>query len=633
MVAVRLTRTCNTQKGGSSGRPFPFTDIFTRITRITIVFSVRFFQFGHMKTLYRALFAACGVSALAACTAPSATTPSANGFTLVPAPVPPTAEQFSDFLIGRYASLTNDPVLAAETFVRAAERAPEDDVLQERAIYSLLLAGDNNRAVELARNAQNHSEDYGSLTRLTLGVAALEDGQADYARTLLTTGEVSPFNRIVSRLVAAWAAYGADDYDAARTHVVEGLVGDDILDGVSLYMLAMIQMSEGDDDAAIGTFAAVWEERMRLAVAAEHYMRLLAARGDTERALLIADEFYQDVGNNPSVDRVARQLRNGETVEVKRLDAAEGAAIAVYSLASALAAETRDDVAGIYFNLALILNPDLDMARTMLGNTLDAGGRGDEALEVLQRVGTDSPFFATAQAQMAWILRRQDRDEEALRIASEALAFTDEREMRIQLGELYRSLEKYEEALELFDEVVTEDEAAGREDWLIYYARGVVHHELDNWETAEDDFLRSLEIDGSRAQVLNYLGYSWVDRGEHLEQAFEMIQQAVALQPYSGYIVDSLGWAYYRLGQYEQAVTYLEHAVELSSNDPTLNDHLGDAYWRVGRRIEARFQWRHALALGPEEDQIPLIQEKLENGLPELPVTVVAEDDETRHGQ
>ena len=156
---------------------------------------------------------------------------------------------------------------------------------------------------------------------------------------------------------------------------------------------------------------------------------------------------------------------------------------------------------------------------------------------------------------------------------------------------------------------------------------------MDDWEAAEDDFLRSLEIDGSRAQVLNYLGYSWVDRGEHLEQAFEMIQQAVALQPYSGYIVDSLGWAYYRLGQYEQAVTYLEHAVELSSNDPTLNDHLGDAYWRVGRRIEARFQWRHALALEPEEDQIPLIQEKLENGLPELPVTVVAEDDETRHGQ
>jgi Flp pilus assembly protein TadD len=116
---------------------------------------------------------------------------------------------------------------------------------------------------------------------------------------------------------------------------------------------------------------------------------------------------------------------------------------------------------------------------------------------------------------------------------------------------------------------------------------------------------------------MNYLGYSWVDRGEHMQEGLAMIQRAVALRPDSAAVIDSLGWAYYRMRDYPRAVENLEHAVELDSGDPTLNDHLGDVYWRVGRRTEARYQWQRALSFNPD-DPAP-IQQKLERGLPAEP--------------
>lgn len=575
-----------------------------------------------MTRFFRNLIATtCGCAALVACT-----TPSATYINWVDAQKPVQANQFSDVLVGRYASLTNDPVLAAETLLRASDREPDDAVLLERAVFALLLAGETDKAVDLAQKAEKRSLELSSLTRLTLGVADVSEGKYETALATLDQSDAGLFNRIVSKSVSAWAAFGTGDLDAAKNYLVESLVGDDILDGVSLYMLALLQMSAGDDEEALETFEAVWNERMRLAVACEHYVRLLSSKGETEKALKVTQEFREDVGENPAVEALAQRLAAGEKLKVKRLKPADGAALAVYAQATALAMETRDDVSSVYFNLALQLNPGLDIARTMLGSTLDMAERREEAITVLNRVPENSPFYATAQSQLSWALMRLGEEDAAIETALLAYDKTSDRDLAIQLGDLYRSQEDYEKAFVWFDKVVKADEAVGEADWRAYYARAVTYAELDNWAPAEADLMKAVELNPKQPQVLNYLGYMWVDRGENLEEAFDLIQDAVALSPGSGYIVDSLGWAYYRLGQYEQAVLYLERAVELSPDDPTLNDHLGDAYWRVGRELEARFQWRHALALEPEASDIPAIQAKLDDGLAAAPPSFLAED-------
>jgi len=574
-----------------------------------------------MKSKLRNLWVAAGGLVCVACT-----TPSATYVEWVNKQKPAEADQYSDFLVGRFASLSNDPLLAAETFVRASAREPQDPILLERAVFSLLLAGDGEQAIELAREASERELEISSLTRLTLGIAEMRQSEYADASLVLGQGDAGMFNRIVSRTISAWSAFGEGQTELAKSNLIESLVGDDVLDGVTLYMLGLLQMSAGEDEQALETFEAVWSERMRLAVACEHYVRLLSNKGENEKALQIVQDFREDVGANPAIEALARQLAAGETLSLRRMTPTEGAAIAVYALATALAVETEDDIASVYFNLALLLDPQLDIARTMLGSTLDYADRREEAIEILGEVSKDSPFYATAQGQLAWAQLRQGNDAAAIQTALSGQEKTGDRDLAIQLGDIYRATGDYENAFYWFNDVITRDEAAGKADWRTYYARAITYHELGNWEAAEADLLKSVELNPRQAQVLNYLGYSWVDRGENLEKGFELIQDAVSLSPNSGYIVDSLGWAYYKLGQFELAVLYLERAVELAADDPTLNDHLGDAYWQVGRELEARFQWKHALALEPEPEDAARIEAKIANGLKSAPASILAQD-------
>ncbi|MGZ5924231.1 MAG: tetratricopeptide repeat protein, partial [Rhizomicrobium sp.] len=136
-----------------------------------------------------------------------------------------------------------------------------------------------------------------------------------------------------------------------------------------------------------------------------------------------------------------------------------------------------------------------------------------------------------------------------------------------------------------------------------------------NWNAAEVDLKKALQLAPDEPAVLNYLGYSYVDQNRNIPEALAMLEKAHALKPTDGYIADSVGWAYFKLGRYADAARTLENAVELIPGDPTINDHLGDAYWRVGRKVEAKFQWSHALSFGPEVDQKALIEKKLKDGL------------------
>lgn len=151
--------------------------------------------------------------------------------------------------------------------------------------------------------------------------------------------------------------------------------------------------------------------------------------------------------------------------------------------------------------------------------------------------------------------------------------------------------------------------------WHVYYIRGIAYEQTDNWEAAEKDLTTALSYQPNHPYVLNYLGYSWADKGVNLDKATSMIQKAVDVRPTDGYITDSLGWVMFRNSDYKSAVSVLERAVELLPYDPTINDHLGDAYWKVGRKLEARFQWERAKNHSKDEEQIGTIVNKLKSGL------------------
>jgi Flp pilus assembly protein TadD len=231
-----------------------------------------------------------------------------------------------------------------------------------------------------------------------------------------------------------------------------------------------------------------------------------------------------------------------------------------------------------------------------------------------------SPLRLTADVQRALNLEQLGEKDQAVAVLkSVSLDNKDEIEPLIALGNVYRARKAFKDAAETYSAAIAALGQPTPGHWSLFYSRGIAYERLKRWPEAEADFRKALELSPDQPLVLNYLGYSWVEQNTNLDEAFKMLRRAVEQQPTDGYIVDSLGWAYYRLGQYDKALQLMEKAVDLKAADPTINDHLGDVYWRLGREREARFQWNHARDLNPEPEDLPKILEKIEKGLPPLP--------------
>lgn len=544
------------------------------------------------------------------------------------APRPAEADGYSAFLVGRFAALTNDPRRALESYEIAFKAAPDNLELAERAVFAALMAGAFEDAVRLSRAAVGEDAAPSSLVRLTLAVDAMRRGRTGRVDTLLSEGRFSPFNRTMAVNLRAWAALETDGGAAARQVLLDGKIDDPMHDALMLTMTGLIYLAEEDDVRALSVFETMWQTGPRLAVAAEAHARLLASQGRLIEAIDILATFRREVGPNPAIDGLRHRLEAGEAVEAFRPNLQQGAALAVYTPAAAFASQTRSDLVGVYFVMALALDPDLDIARTLWADALDGAGRGQDAIAVLERVERDSPFYAAARGQMAWALRRQEANALALAVAEEALDHQPDRDLKVQLGDLFTTLDRDEEAERLFNDVIAEDARRGVTDWRLLFARGAARERLGQWPEAEADLKEALRLDPDNADILNHLGYSWIDRGLNLEEGMRLISRAVDLEPRSGLIIDSLGWAYYRMGDYDRAVLHLERAVELRPGDAVINDHLGDAYWRVGRRLEAHYQWQRALQLDPEGPLVVALEDKLSVGLVDVRPAMAGTDGE-----
>jgi tetratricopeptide (TPR) repeat protein len=304
----------------------------------------------------------------------------------------------------------------------------------------------------------------------------------------------------------------------------------------------------------------------------------------------------------------------------------------LYGLGAALARQGGEDLGLIYLQFALYLTPQHPLALLSLADLFETLKKPELAIEVYERVPESSPLKRNAEIQLGLNLDQLDRTDEA-REHLEALVKDDPEDLDavIALGNVLRGRKQFEEAAKVYTQGIDSLEKPERRNWMIYYFRGICYERSKDWPKAEADFKKALELYPDQPHVLNYLGYSWVDQGVNLEQGIEMIRRAVQLRPDDGYIVDSLGWAHYRLGRFEEAVDELERAIELKPDDPVINDHLGDAYWMVGRKLEALFQWSHARDLKPEPDDLVKIEAKLKNGL-QIPAKPKAENDKVRSG-
>jgi tetratricopeptide (TPR) repeat protein len=244
----------------------------------------------------------------------------------------------------------------------------------------------------------------------------------------------------------------------------------------------------------------------------------------------------------------------------------------------------------------------------------------DRAIALYQQVPDNSPMSRISELQLGLALAEGGKVEEA-RKHLQALITSDPKDVRSYLayGSVLSDAKDYAAMAVNYDKAIeVVGPLPGKNMWTVFFQRGIAYERLKQWDKAEPSFRKALELNPNQPQVLNYLGYSWIDMNKNLDEGLEMIKKAVDLRPDDGYIIDSLGWAYFRLGKFDDATEELERATQIKAGDATINDHLGDAYWRVGRKLEAVYQWNRALSSEPLEADIPKIKDKIANGLPAL---------------
>jgi tetratricopeptide (TPR) repeat protein len=533
----------------------------------------------------------------------------------------PTLEELSpenaagSYLAARHAGSERDAAAAAAYYMDVLKLDPRNPDLISRTFLSVLTDGEIDEASKLAERLLDvdHTD---RISRLVIGIRELKLKHYGAARQQFVQSVRGPVTDLTASLLQAWALYGSGDARAA-VDTLDKLSGPDWYGIFKDLHAGMILDLSGNKKEAGVRYAAAYKADPTALRTVESYGRWLSRNGSKDDALKIYADFAKQLPDHPLIVEEMKAVTAGEKLPPLVDSPQAGAAEALYGLGASIGRRGGEDLALIYLQLALYLQPSHTMALLSLGDLYEDLKKPDLAIKAYERVPASSPLSRNAEIQLAVDLDTLDRTDEAKAKLQHVIAdHPKDTEAIIELGNIQRGRKDFAACADTYGKAIDTVPNPEKSNWVLFYFRGICYERSHQWPAAEADMKKALELFPEQPLVLNYLGYSWVDQGVHLDQGMDMIRKAVEQRPDDGYIVDSLGWAYFKTSNYDEAVKNLERAVELKPEDPTINDHLGDAYWRVGRTLEAHFQWSHAKDLKPEPEDLPKIEAKLKDGLP-----------------
>ena len=508
---------------------------------------------------------------------------------------------------------------AARYFNEAAQGDWDNPVLVERAFIAFAADGQIGQAAATAKHLLDLDPN-NELAELVVATEALKERRYSAAERMLGAIGQDSFTGITAGILRAWALVG--DNRKAEADAALDALGQSGLEDFLVFHRALMAEASGDTEEAIQLAGRAFEAEPYVARIVEVYARILANAGKFDEASDVIAEFENQGLSHPVVTIVKEQVEAGQRPGIFAANVQVGAAEMFHGIGVALSRDGSLDLALVFLRMGLYLDPSADVISLALGQLLDAAGQHDSANTIYDAVPATSPMKATAVVRVAQNLDATGNREEALRrLGNIVTSRPDDLDAVSVLGDLLRYDEQYVAAADAYTDALALTGGDSPSDWRFYYVRGIAYERAKQWPKAEADFLKALELNPDQPAVLNYLGYSWIDQDMHLEEALEMIEKAVEAQPQDGYIVDSLGWAFYKLGRIDEAVQTLEQAVLLRPNDAEINDHLGDAYWKAGRKLEARFQWNVAASVDEVGNVKERVAPKLADGLTDANAT------------
>ena len=519
------------------------------------------------------------------------------------------------YLAARQAAQFSDFEYSARFYAQALVADPNNAVLLENALTANMSRGKFQDAIAIADGMialginRQHSN-------IVTAVQSVQSGNwADLFTALEMNRTVGP---VVDGLSQGWAHMALGEVDEALQSFDE--LGETTgLQSFGAYHKALALASVGNFDAAVRIFDLTTTDsglrhNRRSAMAHAQILSQLDRRDD---ALAVIDTVFGD-NLDPGLTDLRSRIADGSPTPYDVVtNPTEGMSEVYLAVAEALRADVPENYTLIYARAAEFLTPDNTEVLLLVADLLEDLNLYGLANETYTRVSRDDPAYAVAEIGRAEALRKNGNYEGAIEVLrAMSRSYPDMPGIYVSLGDTLRQSEQTQDANDAYSMALDLFDANDPARWFVYYTRAITHHQLDQWEQAESDFRSALQFRPDQPQVLNYLGYSLVERGEKLDEALDMIERAVAVQPQNGAIVDSLGWVLFQTGQYEDAVGHLENAAALEAVDPVINDHLGDAYWAVGRATEAQFQWHRALSFSDDtSEDAARIRRKIEIGL------------------
>ncbi len=518
------------------------------------------------------------------------------------------------YLAARIAMSEHDTQAAAQGFDKALAFDPDNVELLTRAFVLMAAEGRMERAAELAKRLLTFDPEAANAA-FVLAVQEAKRGNYAAAEKLLTPLPRRGLSSFMVPLLMGWSL-AAQNKTAAALEALKPMREMAALAPLHDFHAGLINDLAGLSDEAHRHYANAMAGPAGLTLRGVRVVGAFYAR--TGRVALAKSLFERYRGENPDTALLDPML--GGTVEPPAdrpiKTALEGMAEAFFGAAGSLRQANAPDMALMLARLGEMLQGDSPLSKLQIGGLLEDMGRLDDANQLYGAIPQSDPLGWPVRVRMAENLNRLKKTGEAIQLLEQlAREKTDRSDPLISLGDVLRAEKRWPEAAHAYDRAIQRTPKIEKRHWGLLYARGIAYERDKQWQKAEADFQRALQLEPEQPFVLNYLGYSWVEQGVHLDKARAMIEKAVALRPTDGYIIDSLGWVLYRLGDLKGAAKQLERAVELRPEDPTINDHLGDVYWKIGRKLEAKFQWQHALSLNPEPDQVNGIKAKIEKGL------------------
>ncbi|SMR81830.1 TPR repeat-containing protein [Aliiroseovarius halocynthiae] len=521
------------------------------------------------------------------------------------------------YLAVRHADLTRNFPEVVEYGVRAIAEDPENLDVLEGLIVAQIALGKLDDALPYARRLASASEDNQIAALVLLGDALATDDWDTASGLVGTRVSIAP---VIDQMIQAWIRIGQGKMSDALA-IFDGLGEDSASLGFTLYQKALTLAYVGDFEGAArilgGEQGTLNLNRSGLFAHAQS----LSQSDQQDKAIELMTSAQTGM-TDPEVAQIIADLEAGKTLEFDIIRSPQdGIAELLFAVAESLGSEGDQTGILLYNRLAEHLAPTHAGVLILTAQILEGMRHHDLAIETYGKVPQDSFAYQHAALGRTDVLRRAERFDEATgELRTLADAFPDTLRFRVALGDTLMLQDRYDEARDAYDLAIGQFEVDLSAQWPTYFQRAIAAHKLDDWTAAEADFRKALELSPEQPTVLNYLGYSLVERREKMDEALDMIERAVAARPDRGYIVDSLGWVLYRLGRYDEAVVQMERAVELEPVEPILNDHLGDTYWAVGRKREAEFQWSRALSFITDDTDLTeldpdRIRRKLEVGL------------------